>query len=110
AGTLTSTGASFTPCYPAFGSGAWTSALSGGRVIATNTTFAWDAFNLNNGSVLNPGDLANDTFQTFVSAPGTDVPLLAGSDLKAKNGRAAVEEIGASPARRRRRQQSKCAR
>ena len=52
---------------------------SGGHLIATGTNFAWDTFNLADGSVLNRGDLAGDTFNQTISVPITDVPLLAGN-------------------------------
>src|SRR5262249_11185582 len=63
----------------------------------SNTNFAWDGLYLNDGSVLNAGDLSNDTFiQTTVYAPGTDVPLLAGPDLKANKSFADVDIIAGS--------------
>ena len=87
AGTLTATGTQFTSVYPNGGTISGLTALSGGRIIANSSTsstlFAWDTFNLNNNSVLNAGDLSNDTFQTTVYAPGTDVPLLAGPTFTA---------------------------
>ncbi len=83
AGTLTATNSTFSPTRPADGTGSGITVLTGGHLEATNTTFAWDAFRLNDGSILNAGDLANDTFQTIVFAPGTDIPLLAGSNLAA---------------------------
>ena len=73
------TGTSFTTDYHRCDGSSGITVLTGGHLTASNTNFAWDTFNLNNGSVLNPGDLANDTFnQTTVYAPGTDIPLLAG--------------------------------
>ena len=87
AGTLTATGTQFTSVYPNNGTISGLTALSGGRIIANSSTsstlFAWDTFNLNNNSVLFAGDLSNDTFQTTVYAPGTDVPLLAGPTFTA---------------------------
>ncbi len=87
AGTLTTTGTSFTTYRGNnYAAGDGITALTGGRIIAnsaTGTLFNWDSFNLNNGSILNPGDLVNDTFQTTVYAPGTDIPLLAGATLTA---------------------------
>ena len=83
AGTLTATNSDFAPTRLAYGTGSGITVLSSGHLIATGTTFSWDAFRLNDGSVLNPGDLANDTFQTITYAPGTDIPLLAGSNLAA---------------------------
>ncbi len=83
AGTLTATNSTFSPTRPADGTGSGITVLTGGHLEATNTTFGWDAFRLNDGSILNAGDLANDTFQTIVFAPGTDIPLLAGSNLAA---------------------------
>ena len=74
-GTLTATNTSFTR-----NGGGVTSFLqvnSGGHLTATNSTFAWINFVLANGSVLNSGDLSNNIFATTVSAPATDVPLLA---------------------------------
>jgi putative surface-exposed virulence protein len=95
AGTLTATGTNFTTFYgTGVGGSSRLTALSGGHLTATNTNFAWDTFNLNDGSVLNSGDLTNNTFiQTTVSVPGTDVPLLAGPDLKANKSFADVDII-----------------
>ncbi len=52
---------------------------SGGHLTASNSTFGWDNFVLANGSVLNSGDLSNNIFNTTVSAPALDIPLLAGN-------------------------------
>ena len=94
-GTLTATGASFTTRYgTGVGGNSSLTVPSKGHLIAANTNFAWDSFNLNNGSVLNSGDLTNDTFiQTTVSAPGTDIPLLAGPTLTANDSFADVDII-----------------
>ena len=54
--------------------------MGGGHLSATNATFAWDTISLNNGSVLYAGDMTGDTFQTIVSVPGIDIPLLAGPE------------------------------
>ena len=50
---------------------------SGGRLIASNTTFSIDNLYLDSGSVLESGDLSNNIFATILTAPITDVPLLA---------------------------------
>ncbi|MGA7502424.1 MAG: hypothetical protein WBX00_37485, partial [Isosphaeraceae bacterium] len=97
-GTLTATGTSFTT-YRGLGQagdGDGITALSGGHVTATGTHFNWDSFNPNNRSMLNPGDLSNDTFQTTVYAPGTDVPLLAGPTLTANKSFQDVDIIAGS--------------
>ncbi len=83
AGTLTATDSTFSPHGPPMVLARESPSSPADTSSATNTTFGWDAFRLNDGSVLNAGDLANDTFQTIVFAPGTDIPLLAGSNLAA---------------------------
>ena len=83
AGTLTATNSSFSPTRSAFGTGSGISIYASGQIHATNTYFGWDAFRLYDGNSLAAGDLANDTFQTIVYAPGTDIPLLAGPTLTA---------------------------
>ena len=93
---MTATGTTFTPVYSAGGTGSGITVMSSGHLTATNSTFAWDAFNLNNGSTLHSGDLANDTFQTIVSAPGTDIPLLAGTNLTANKSFQDVDIIAGS--------------
>ena len=56
--------------------------VSGGHLIASDSTFAWDSVSLQNGSVFNAGDLSGDTFSgTTVYVPGSDISLLAGSNL-----------------------------
>src|SRR5439155_640559 len=47
-----------------------------GHLAASGCTFAWISFTLANGSVLNSGDLTGDAFDTTLSVPVTDVPLL----------------------------------
>ncbi len=50
---------------------------SGGRLIASGTTFALSQVTLAAGSVFNPGDLSNDAFACPLYLPITDVPLLS---------------------------------
>ncbi|HXG10201.1 MAG TPA: cohesin domain-containing protein [Gemmataceae bacterium] len=49
----------------------------GGRLIASNSLFAWEQLNWADGSVLNPGDLSANAFDTAISAPALHIPLLA---------------------------------
>ena len=74
-GTMTAVGTSFTTVGG--GDNAEVVVNSGGHLTASNSTFAWTNFVLANGSTLNSGDLTGNTFATTVSAPATDVPLLA---------------------------------
>jgi hypothetical protein len=48
----------------------------GGHLTASNSTFAWDNFGLAVGSILDSGDLTSNVFNTTLTAPVTDVPLL----------------------------------
>ncbi len=83
-GTLTATGTTFN--QP--GQGYFTSLTvnSGGRLIASGSTFALSQVTLSAGSVFNAGDLSNDAFNQPLYLPITDVPLLSaaggGSDNK----------------------------
>src|SRR5262249_34844622 len=75
-GVLNATGTSFTRSG---GSGvtAFLTVASGGHLTATGCTFAWNSFNLNNGSVLNNGtEITGNGFDTTLFVPAIDVPLL----------------------------------
>jgi hypothetical protein len=74
-GTMTVSGSSFTPAYVNQNSSLEVSA--GGHLIASNSTFAISNLYLDPGSILDSGDLSNDVFSTTLTAPITDVPLLA---------------------------------
>ena len=75
-GTLTATGTTFTG-----GTAAPTphQVNSGGHLIATNSTFSITQLSLNNGSVLNSGDLTGDTFNLPLYVPYGDVQYLGGN-------------------------------
>jgi hypothetical protein len=76
-GAVTATGSNFVK-----GGGGVTASIEvnpAGHLIATGTNFSWDSFSLASGSVLNKGDLAGDSFNLTISAPITDIPLLAGN-------------------------------
>ena len=99
AGTLTATGTSFTAYYTvgSQGDGDSLTVVSGGHLMATDSTFAWDSVSLNNGSIFNAGDLSGDTFSgTTLSVPGSDIPLLAGPNLTENVSFANVDIIAGS--------------
>jgi hypothetical protein len=50
---------------------------SGGHLIAQGSTFGLNQLNWAGGSVLNSGDMTANVFATAITAPITDVPLLA---------------------------------
>ncbi|MFI5460668.1 MAG: Ig-like domain repeat protein, partial [Isosphaerales bacterium] len=52
---------------------------SGGELTASNSTFGVNQLYLANGSVLKPGDLAGNTFNSTIYASALDLPLLAGN-------------------------------
>src|SRR5271157_2012903 len=84
-GTLTATGTTFNQSGQGYGGNVLT-VNSGGHLIASGSTFTLNQVTLNAGSVFNPGDLSNDTFNQPLYLPVTDVPLLStaggGSDNK----------------------------
>ena len=84
-GTLTATTTTFNLAGNGYGGDVLT-VNSGGRLVASGSTFALNQVTLNAGSVFNPGDLSGDTFNGPLYLPITDVPLLSaaggGSDNK----------------------------
>ena len=53
---------------------------SGGELTASTTTFSINELNLLNGSILNTGDLTNDTFNLPIYVPFQDVALLSNNE------------------------------
>ena len=52
------------------------SVAASGHLTASACDFAWINLSLNNSSTLNSGDLTGDAFDTTLSVPAIDVPLL----------------------------------
>ena len=73
---MTSTGTSFS-IIAGHGDNARIQVNTGGHLVATNSTFAWNNLGLADGSVLNSGDLAGNTFNQTITLPITDIPLVA---------------------------------
>ena len=69
---------------------------SGGELIANNTSFSLSQLSLANGNAVQQGDLTGDTFNLPIYAPALDVPLLAGTDLKANQSFQDVDILGGS--------------
>ncbi len=74
-GTLNATGASFTRSGT-YGNSALQVA-SGGRLTATNSTFAWSSLVLTTGSILNSGDITGNAFDQPITIPPVAASLLA---------------------------------
>jgi Bacterial Ig-like domain/Calx-beta domain len=50
---------------------------AGGRLIATNNTFAWSSLSLANGSILGGSDITGNIFNQNITIPAADATLLA---------------------------------
>src|SRR5262249_27845687 len=62
-----------------FNGGGSISVNSGGHLKAATTNFSITAVSFSGSSVLNPGDLTGDTFNTTLSLPYNELPDLAGN-------------------------------
>jgi Bacterial Ig-like domain (group 3) len=89
-GALSASGTSFVVSNSPSSSSAVIQVNSGGHLTASNGTFALDQLTLNNGSVLNPGDLTGDGFDQTITVPFSAVPLLTNNrrfqDVNIQNG------------------------
>ena len=75
-GTLSASGATLQTWGGNYGEYTRIEVASGGHLIASNSTFGTNDVLLDSGSVLNSGDLSGNTFNTPLSVPALDIPLL----------------------------------
>jgi hypothetical protein len=77
-GTMDVTGTAFTRASGGFNGSDWARIVvnSSGRLIASGSTFDWDELYLDNGSVLNAGDLTGNAFDLQLAVPAGHVARL----------------------------------
>ena len=75
-GTMAVTGSTFTRNGTVGNENAAIQVAAGGHLTASGSTFSLDNVSLAAGSVLNSGDMTGNVFNTTLTAPVTDVPLL----------------------------------
>ena len=76
-GTLSASGSNFYISGSNYAPFALLQVDSGGELTASTTTFSLNELNLVSGSILNSGDLTNDTFNLPIYVPFQDVALLS---------------------------------
>ncbi len=76
-GTLSASGSNFYISGGNYASFALLQVDSGGELTASTTTFDLNELNWVNGSIMNTGDVTNDTFNSPIYVPFQDVALLA---------------------------------
>jgi hypothetical protein len=75
-GSLTASATNFVDLGSPSGSASVIVVNAGGHLTASNSTFAVDQLTLNNGAVLNAGDLNSDGFDLPIFVPFSAIPLL----------------------------------